>query len=305
MRVPSSDRKPLEVQKVPLQKVPLEDTLERIRATLQFDSDEWQSVLGITQKEQIRMSAKSQAPSAQAILQLAEHLNLNFESILRGEIDYGILAARRKGNDLILPEKYTVGAFSKLRTSSHLLGYLESFYGWRSRVRVLRHFQISEATLQTPDSNISIRFLTDLCDWLIKNQYPKELIFNMGKYSVVSNFHSPLGDQFRKCSSTKEMYENLFSDLAKRYYDRNHRYRLISLSESECVVEATNEPDVLEALKAKTLGSPQVCLVRSGGFSSIPGYLRLPHAEVQEIACQHRGDAACRFRITYGNSAFH
>jgi predicted hydrocarbon binding protein len=225
-------------------------------------------------------------------------LHLQFQAI-----DFGLLASRVRGDAGQFPERYVAGAFSRKRTSINILAYLEDFHSWEMRDQILRQFQMSEAALRDPNEWINVRFLSDLCEYLSKHGFSESALVAMGSYSLITNFDSNLGIEFRKLQSPSEVIENCFGPLVT-LYDRNIDYKIAELHEECAVIEARSNRDVLDALKIREIGNTPYCQVKSGVFSSLVGYLGLPFARVEETSCVHRGDEYCRYEIIYEHAAW-
>jgi hypothetical protein len=275
------------------------DTLERIQVTLNFSSEQYLSILQLNQREYNRVLSGEHAVSSSLISRLAEQLDLCPNNILSGKIDFKALSAHFSGNPTLLPEKYAFAALSKRRTSIHLLNTIELNYGWRTRERVIRQLQVNESILSSPDAPISMRFPLDLFEIIQGLDPRKNIIFEMGQGYVSTNFYSKLGEIYRGLSSPKKLYERTFPDLASIYYETNTIYRLMKLSEYHCVVEATPNPQLIEAFKTKRIGSLGACQQKLGAFASLPLYQSLPLAKIHETACIHKGDPSCLFYVDF------
>ncbi len=234
---------------------------------------------------------------------LSEELEITTEAIRSGALDYRTLAQRQAGNATCLPEKYAVGAHSKVRTSSHILDYIEIHHGWRARNQILRHFQLNESIFANPETKISIRFLAELWTYLHSKGVTIKEFHQIGKYSVISNINNPVGQHFRKLPNPKAAYESLITEIVHLHYDKNFTYSLKKLEKTNCVIEAKPNPMVLDELKNSFIGNIGTCASRGGTISSLLGYLDLPDANVIETTCVHRGDPQCRYFVLYENQS--
>ena len=282
-------------------KITVSSSLERLRVTLDLSHEKWAEMLGVTKKDYDQICSSKKEPSALTIMNLAEKLGLNFESIIQNKIDYAAVAARMSGNQNYIPEHFMVGALSKRRTSINVLDYVEDFHGWRTKLRLLREFNMSEAAFSNPDELISIQFLMNICEHLIQNGHSPNELYAMGSYSVITNQNSPIGQKLRSIVDLAEIYEVTFTDLSPNYYDRNFNYRLLNLdwTNGRCSVEAAPSEEGKDALKTHRVGSKYLCMLRAGTFSSLVGYQYLPFSVVDEVSCIHRGDSACIYEIGF------
>lgn len=281
------------------------DYLDRLQDTAGVSAELWADLLEIANPAEIRAlfeGKASQKISERALLNLSEYLELSPEKIVTGKVDFQTLAAHRNGNVTRVPEYYSIGASSRVRTSAHLFDCVESLFGWRARADLLRRHQITDAILREPDMRINIRFLSEVCDDIEKLGVGNQAFFQMGFRSLYRNFHSELGESFRATKSTTELFEKCFDELVHKYYDQNFQYRILMMENSICYVEAVSNPDICDQLGTSVLGNRLTCQNKLGVLSSLTGYKRLPFSRVREVRCIHHGDPSCVFEIDFSRA---
>ncbi|MDR3606230.1 MAG: hypothetical protein P4M08_02490 [Oligoflexia bacterium] len=275
------------------------DNIERLRESVNRPMCEWAAMIRISERhyrEKITLPLIEIEDSA--LEALSEELEITLEAVSSGNLDYRTLARRQSGNATCLPGVYATGAHSRVRTSSHILDFIEIHHGWRERNQILCRFQLNESIFANLETKISIKFLSDLWLYLNSRGVTLEQFHQIGKYSVLSNINSVVGQHFRKFKSPKTAYESLF-EVVNIHYDKNFTYRIKNLTHSCCVVDAQPNKDVLDELQSTTIGNEGSCASRGGTMASILGYLDLPYADVTEINCIHRGDPQCRYIARY------
>lgn len=271
------------------------DMLERIRTTLAFSDEEWQSMTRLPHAELTRLrETHADLPSA-SLETLAEALDLDPERILAGQVDVKTLLAHRRGNICRIPTRYRKGAQSRIRTSVHLLDFVELHHGWRARQLILNRFQVTDSLFLSLDNQINILFLSDICGYLHECNISLERLQRMGMHSSIANYHSPLGDLFRQYNDPVEMWQAAVLDIGHKYYDRNFIYRIESLSRDELRLSAEPNPEVQDALRTHILGRVEVCASKAGLISAFTTYIGFSSAPIRETRCIHRGDASCLF----------
>jgi hypothetical protein len=276
------------------------ETLERLREATFLSDEEWSDCLQLSPGRYQRLiEQKEIALSDQILEDFSELIDLTPEAIISGKIDFKVVAKRQEGHAAYLPERYSVAAHSKVRTSSYLLDYVEIFFGWRIRNRILRQFQLNESVFANLDRPISVNLPTDLCAHLKDFGLKLPSFYEIGKYSVVSNANSAVGEVFRKIKTPKAAYEKCFNEIVGQYYDQNFIYSLEKTKGSTCVVSVRPNPKVLEELGVSILGNSGTCASRGGTFASIMGYLSASDADVTESTCIHRGDSHCTYIIDF------
>jgi hypothetical protein len=279
------------------------ETLERLRESTFLSDEEWSDCLQLSPNRYENLKDQKEITLSDQVLEdFSELIDLTPEAIISGNIDFKVIAKRQKGYATFLPERYFVAAHSKIRTSSHLLDYIEIFHGWRVRSRILRHFQLNESVFANLDRAISVSFPTDLYGHLSSMGLRHSDFYEMGKYSLVSNSRSKVGEMFRATKTPKSAYEKCFVELIGQYYDQNFIYSLKKMDQTTCTVSARFHPQVLDEMHVSSIGNGAACSSRGGTFASIMGYIGASDADVTETTCVHRGDQECTYVIDFEQS---
>lgn len=283
------------------------DTLARIQSTLCLEDEEFSDFLEINPRQLERFRLEQRQIPLSAFMRLSERLNLNLEDLYHGRINYAALDVRFHKNELYIPEGYTVGAGSRFWTVINILNYIESKYGWHLRLQALRHFQLSERFLISPDRKINFRFMTDLLTYLSTQVMPGGNFFHTGQ-NIAGTFKKP---ELLKDLWEQRHFKNLYEVFFKKtigFIDRNYFYKINYLRDTECEIRMVVNQDISESMKWKNPGSFNTCTYRAGVLSSVPHYLGLASATVHKTSCIHRGDTICSYHIKFpGNriQSFH
>lgn len=272
--------------------------LDRVRYCLAWEHEDAADRLRLTLGEYHQLRSHGAPPPAIPLLELCEDLRLDFRELSRGRVDVVALERHLLGDFDFIPDRYMIAAFSRRRTSLHLIDFLDRAWGEAEVDHLLRKFQVRRSVFERPDSMISIRFLTELCEELASNGVPNEVFVRMGSNAAVVNRDSPLGDRLRQCRTLQEAFDLQVNQLTGMY-DNNHRYRFVKLTETSCVIESADVPEVTEGLGVRFLGNPAVCAVKMGVGAAVPGFFGLTAGSAVETHCVHRGDAACRMMIDF------
>ena len=278
------------------------DTLSKIQHTLHWADLELCEGLELSSAERPLLKTKRFIPNMLVIGRLVEKIGLSLDRIATGEIDYKALSERMGGNALYLPERYSLAAFSKRRTSINLLKYLEDHFHWNMKRNILNHFQLSEAIFSDPDANINFLFPTDLCEYMVRSGYSETIFPQMGAYSIATNIGTEAGNLIAALKTPKLVYEGVMLGLAENVFDRNCNYRILKLDDRECWIEANFTEELKDTLKLAVIGNKHVCSIRGGTFASLIGYLDLPFAKVTEVNCIHKGDHSCVYHVDYSEA---
>lgn len=270
-------------------------TLERIRRTIGMDADRWTEVMGLTKRKFDRVNAGTELLPITAIHYVAEYLNLSVEAIAKGALDFMALAEHYEGNLEYIPERYLKGAFSKRLTALNFLDYLETYFGWELREKILQKLQTTEFAIRRASEPINIKFITDIGDYLRNYSFDDKDIFRIGMHTLVTNQDNPFARNLAASTTPIEIFERYDAEVA--FVEKNGRYPIIKRDGETFILEFRPNPGVLDALEVDKFGSPLLCSYKAGLMAALPGYLNLPYADVREIACVHRGDQACRYEV--------
>jgi hypothetical protein len=260
-------------------------------------------LLIMTDKNYELRNASENPPNAMGVLSLTKQFNLDPRKFVAGSVDWDTLIQRLSGDSDAIPERYSVAAFSRRRTSNHVLSYLDRNLGSDYVSDLLNRFDLTESAFVDPDAYINLQFLTDLCDHLTKLGLRPNQFKAIGYESARINKNLGFSQHILESLKIKDAYAFLFDNLMG-YFDRNCEYRVVRLTETSCMVEAKQNNDVADALGKKTIGSAATCQIKSGVGASFPMSLGLPVADVRELKCIHRGDSVCTFEFNFENSVF-
>lgn len=271
-------------------------SLARIREATGWSQRELVERLDISAEQYERVCAGNETLPVSAGLKLADALELSLEAVVYGKFDAIALARKFSGRRLALPERYARAAHSRRRTSVHLLRYCDHYLGPAATDHLLRGLQMNRLYFEAPDEFISIRFLIDACDALLKLGVTREQLVHVGLQSSRVNRHTPAAHVLSESRSVAEAYDIQINHLMEMY-DRKCVYRTTRLSDDRCVIESRERSNVREEIGGLRVGSAATCMTRAGVASAIATFRGLPPAKVIETHCVHRGDDACLFEV--------
>lgn len=272
--------------------------LERIRVETGWSHQDLAGRLSLTLRQYHKNRAKAREVSASSLLNLSRELSLDMESLAYGKIDFLAFARQFHGDREYLPDRYSIGALSRRRSSVHLLKYADDSFGKEVTDEILRKLQVSRLVFDRPDDLISIHFPTDFCNSIHTMGVSPRFFVKMGVFSQEINRTTLIGEKLRGCSSLDAAYDLQVNQLMK-LYERNYKYHLKTVSKYVVAVEGAESEEVRDLLKVKHVGSPLTCLLKVGLANSIPRFFDLPEASTQETHCVHLGDSYCRFLINF------
>ncbi len=267
--------------------------------TLEWKEQELIERLEITSAEWEKIVTGRRYVLIDEFCRLAESLEVNLDDFYNEKLSLSELKRRMTvGPDHFLPEKYMLAQQSRMRTSASLLDFIGLRHGPLARQRILRKLQVSEAMVENREQMVNMGFFIDICDTVKSYGCSDDFLVEMGGFSSTSNRNSSFAREFEKLSGPKEVYESLVDTLGV-HFEKNHQYSIGKLTSSLCDIRSRPNPAVLEALKAKKLGSKNSCLARQGVATSFALYHGHRNVVVEETKCIHRGDPECVYRVKW------
>ena len=272
-------------------------SLERVQDLLAWDDIKIASELGLAVEDFFEQRQNLSDLPASSILNLSAMLGTDPEALAYGTIDRKKLrASANLARSQHLPERYATGAFSRRRTSLHLLKFSDAHFGTRATHSLLKKLEVRREIFDSADEFINLQFLVDACEHLKSIGLPEERFFQIGTHSAAVNKNSPLAHQLRKEKSVKDAFDLQINHLVD-FYDLNYQYWTEELTSTACIFACIAKPRTQEAMKTLLPGSKLTCLTRIGVSSAITTLLNLPFAPVKKLSCIHEGDSTCRYFI--------
>lgn len=274
------------------------NTVEQLQATSHLPEDQWLDLLEMTWKEYYSFRAGQSELGRKSLENLSSFFDLSLPQLVEGEIDFRNLSINKAPKDSHIPEQYLVGAHGRLRTTITSLEFLEKKYGWRLKSDVLKKFDLFESNLQDAFAPISIRLITEICDYLYKRQFTADDFYQMGVYSYEGNKHTLLSQIYSEIHSFKDAFQALFTHVMP-LFEQNCAYHFEFLKDGNGLVTVQSNPDVAAALKVKALGSPHTCQLKGGIWASTALYFGLDLPKVSHLRCEHKGDGICEYLVDF------
>lgn len=280
------------------------DTIHRLELTLGLSETDLLEMLCLTRNEFERARASKKDLPADKIFSLAERLELGFNSIVNGKIDYQALSQHYFGNKCFLPKRYERAALSRRRTTMFILNYVEEAFGWKERLNILRQFQLNESLFADPDKPISILFASDLSEYLLRYKLDESQLATIGAECLKRVQADPVRAELRDCTSVGEIYERMCDGLIVKYFEKNFEYQMLELNDEYCVIAGRPSTLLLDALESKKVGNTATNIVRGGLASGYPTLLGLPSATAKHVEKSVKGSTEIHYRFDYSQANF-
>jgi transcriptional regulator with XRE-family HTH domain len=268
--------------------------IEDARVQMSWEVPEIARRMGVA-RETYDSWAEGEPVPASAVLALATELGVDVADFTRGKVQL-----RETANPF--PKRYAEGAFSRRRTALHLLSWSDEELGPVRTDQLLGRLGATRRHFSDPDAWISLRFLEDACEELVRSGVPATALMTAGFHSSVVNRFSPIAEELRAFRQVRDAYDLQINERME-IYERNHTYRTSKLRDDFCIIESRPRAEVMEARGEHRLGSEHTCRTRIGVASGIAVLAGFPPARVHQTHCVHQGDSACRFHVDYDYAA--
>lgn len=232
------------------------------------------------------------------IYQLSEKLNFHFEDLMTP--DFKLLHdPARSGNQLPIPEKYTIASYSKLTPTTNIIAYLEKTRGPQAKINLLRKFQLSEDYFLNEQNRTNIHLISDVVKYLAGTyQFSENEFINMGKQTPFSATGKIISQKMAGQTKINDIVEFFFTECGP-LFDKNCDYRITDIVNDFAIMEAIPNKDVMEELKIKPheFGNETVCLTKLGCISSFSWFNFKRYARVEKLTSVYEGDATNKYLI--------
>jgi signal transduction histidine kinase len=179
-----------------------------------------------------------------------------------------------------------------VRATSALLLYFEHEYGLPRLEELWRREKISLSLqyLKTPSNYISLGFLEELCDLLVRESGDPKFTRTAGLFTARPEAIGFAYHMLKAFGSPRMCYEQMIT--LSSTYNRVGEFSIERLEEREFTFTYLSHEREL---------SRNICELRMGQFSSFPMIWRLAPAHIEELQCQVNGAACCRYHMTWQN----
>jgi hypothetical protein len=276
------------------------DSIERLQALSRLNESDWLDLMNVSWAEYDSFRAGLDRLPYAAFEKVADYFELATVDLFIHKIDFRDIAQRQTPRHARLPDRFLAGAYGRLRSTIGAIESLEKNYGWRLKHDVLRQFQLFEPSLMNPFAPVSIRLMTEICEYLHHRQFSERDFFNMGTYAYDSDRESLIGSIYRELTNFREAFK-VFATVLMPLFGQNCSYGFQMKDEHTGVLVMRSNPDIAAELRLKVLGSPHICQVKAGSWASLLFYFQMTLPQVTHPECEHRGDAACKFVFDFSN----
>lgn len=282
-------------QKLP----PIWTVLHRVQASLACTDVVMAELLEVNIEDFKYLKTTHNEPTLRSTFCLARAVNVGWDALVMGEIDYTVMSKQWSGQSTYMPEKYLENACTKRRVSTNILSYVESKLGWERRGLLLRNLQLTEPMFSDPENLISTRFSIDVFAWLFKYCRHEDILLDLGRGILHTPQNAPVSHFLNsQARNLDELLDLFVGDVVGRFFESNYAWRIESKRAFSVTIRGVPNLDVIPRLGTDYANKSHfACVVRKGLISAIPTYLGYTFAPIAETSCVCHGQPFCEFRV--------
>lgn len=278
----------------------LHKTVHRIQSTLDLDDQSYSEYLRLSETTLKKIKRGRTTYSIENIHSLCSRLDLSFDRVLQGEIDFPSLEKQFHGNISTLPERYLnpQHQLGKARAIIGLFDYLDIYYGEDYTRSIRRWLQFRSTALTDPLTPVSPLILIDALKKLEEDGIKDKRVLLTGTHNLIINGNTLFGRILSKKPNPSELYRSIHEELLG-YYDQLFDYRLLRLSPNDCLIEVKMKDQTKDLFSTHVLGGRSVCLYKQGVYISCVGNIQEPLAKIKESECMYKGAPRCVYQLSW------
>lgn len=274
------------------------EKLIQIQNTLLLDDTGMGKLLDLSQESFSLMKQRKGALELGQLDVLTNQVGISMNQLFSESLDLNQIRNLYFGNEYTLPRKYDFAKFSKSRTIINCLTYIEMKFGSEFRNTILRELQVDPRFFDSPDRQMNIGVLRDLCSLLAKFGMKEADFINMGKMSYFVNKEEGLGKDLGSHSNVIDLFADICENHSDKF-DQNFDYFITKCEKDGISIGSKPTELALDYLDVKEVGSSLTCITKLGVFGSFPHYLNFLRSYAIKTKCMRQGDNIYEYKIFY------
>jgi hypothetical protein len=272
--------------------------LNKVQDILFLDDERMSSLLELTEHDFVNFRANSISLDLNRMDQLLDRIGISLNSFFEETYDINLLRKRFLGSVYDLPERYSLAQFSRTRTLTNCLKYIELKYGVHIKNSILRGLQIDPRFFDDPDRLTNINLMKDLLTVYSGIGLNADDFISMGKMSYLMNKEGAFGELCR----AHQTVEDLVIDLCENHshkFDQNYEYSVSKIEDGAIYISSRPSENSLEYFSMEEMGSDEICFTKLGVFGSFPYYLGQGSSYAEKTKCMREGNSSYEYKILY------
>lgn len=272
--------------------------ISQIQNVLLLNDEGVAALLDINISGYLKLKNALKLPYFENVYNLCERLGTTQNSLYEGDVDLIQIRNLYLGNFCELPAKYDYGKLSKSRTIINCLDYVELRYGMGTKLALLRSLNIDPRFFDSPDRDMNLNVLTDLCKQLEILGFTNEDYKNLGRRSYDVNKSTELGHIFSSYKNVYDLFEDICATLSTKF-DKNFNYDISKIEGGAIYIQSRPTELAQDLLHTSNVGNNTICQTKLGVFGTFPKYLGYKNSDAIKTKCLYSGDSVLEYKITF------
>lgn len=268
-------------------------TLRKVAGVTQM---EMAKTLGIEQASVSRIEAGSQWLSPAQLVKLCSYFGISAEAIFSGKYNADEIA-RRFGQEIRLPQRYSKLAYSKVRELMPLIAFARQKKGDAFIDSFLEETHISQILMMSPSHSVGVNCYLDLMSHMISADILNpRTASDMAHLANQREMHVFLDEIYSAHEGPLDLMQSRIENA--HHYDGNFKYKLVEV-QSEFIEVSVRPEKHLEGLpyRDETM-KDLICRIRKEVLRGFPVYSGMKPLKLEETHCHFRDGADdCKYRL--------
>lgn len=266
-----------------------------VQEALLLDDEAFALFIGLDHLEFIKCKNRFVLPLVN-LIELEDRLDFDYRKLFSEQIDVDQLINAQVATEQ-LSDRYSVATYSRTAPIRNILDYLKETKGIRSKIDLLKRFNLSPAFFKDENQTTNIHLISDIVQYLKFYQDLKDQEFiAMGRRTPFTLKSNVLEEKLIGKKNVQETLECFFQECTHNF-DRNYIYTLQKLEKDYALIDASPRREVMEELEVdeSEFGNETACLTRMGVISSVTWYKHKEFATLTKIDSIYKGGKSNRY----------
>lgn len=277
-------------------------TLRRIGAESSIPPAELAQVLMVDAASLERIIQGQFEPSLAALCRLAEHLDIDLNCLLNGELPEGLLQRNppeRPGATRI-PDRYATPEhqLSLKRSMDGVINFISARHGAHFTGQLLRRLGINDHTYHQLSPYISPLIQTDFIHLLQRAGFPDDSFNDMGAQAAGVLRQQLTPSEVATFNDAQDLLDWLIHDL-QAGTDKLFQYSITAVRQHALCLRIQPILERIHLVSDEILAHRPICHFKQGFYKSLPHLFGFGVGRLRETSCLFQGNNSCQYELSW------
>lgn len=277
-------------------------TLQDLQHMTSFGPTEMAKHLDVDISELQRVFAGLSEPSLIGMKNLADHLGLDFECLLSGNLpeDYIRRGATQYPDYRWMPDRYTPShhQLALKRSMDGVMAFIVSRHGALFASQLLMRKGISTVAYENLDEHISPMIQVDFIHELRKAGFPDDTFKDMGEAAARLLMQKIPPHLFTTVEDIPDLFEWLIDEY-QTGTDKLFKYKLELQNPNQLRLHISPILERIYGISNEIIAHRPFCHFKQGFYRKLPTLCGIAQANLVEHRCLYLGDSSCTYEISW------